>query len=120
MEVGVVRPMATLVTQTRRTLDPALVSQALVVWTGKGGRKPFAAGGDTRVVECFGARAADALLPELRRLHDEFLGFPAPGGCTKWQAADAAAEDFGARYASLSSPALEAMRWSYAHEVANE
>jgi len=114
------RAMTNAMTQTTRTLDPALVSKAVVVWTGKGGRKPFTAGGGTRVVERFGAQAADELLPELRRLHDEFLGFPAPHGLTKWQAADAAAADFGARYASLSSAALEALRWCYAHEVANE
>jgi hypothetical protein len=102
------------------TFDPERVSAAIVMWTGKGGRKPFSGGGDGRVVERFGPDATDALLPEVRRLLDEFLAIPADGGCTNWQAADAAAEQFRARYPSLSPPAVEALRWCYAHEVARD
>jgi hypothetical protein len=95
-----------------------VLSEAIVVWTGKGGRRPFSAGGDSRLMARFGPVATADLLPEVRRLHDEFLAFPARGGHTNWQAADSAAEEFRTRYPALSVPALEALRWCYAHEVA--
>ncbi|MDQ1683015.1 MAG: hypothetical protein QOH99_1556 [Frankiaceae bacterium] len=100
------------------SIDPGVLSEAIVVWTGKGGRRPFSAGGDSRLMARFGPVATIDLLPEVRRLHDEFLAFPARSGHTNWQAADAAAEEFRTRYPALSVPALEALRWCYAHEVA--
>ncbi|MCU1678848.1 MAG: hypothetical protein JWM93_3606 [Frankiales bacterium] len=100
------------------SLDPDLVSEAIVVWTGKGGQQPFAAGGELRLVERFGISVAADVLPTVRALRDEFSTIPRDHLHTQWQAADHAAEAFAPRHPELSIPAVEALRWCYAHDHA--
>lgn len=93
--------------------NPKVVSEAIVVWTGKGD-SPGPDPDEQRLVRRFGALGAADLLPLLQRLADEFDESDAyatvPGAA---EMGDAAAERFRKLHPELTDEAVEALAWCY-------
>jgi len=97
-------------------LTPALLSEAIVEWTGKalGLRQPDR---DTaRLTARYGRDDAQRVVRSLRILQAEFDTTERCPGETRWLAADRAAATFAANHPELSAAAVEALRWCYAFD----
>ena len=96
--------------------DAALVSQAIVVWTGWGSSS-WPSCDDGRLVERFGVDQALDLVPSVRRLTDEFYESDA-----KYVAADhaemgeIASRRFHDLHPEISDEAVRALAWCYTYD----
>ncbi|WP_375493437.1 hypothetical protein [uncultured Jatrophihabitans sp.] len=96
-------------------MDADLVSQALVVFTGKG-LSPFPVRNVDRFAGHFGALTAADLAAEVQRLHDEFYKVEPRADESLVVAADRATAVFVARHPELTSDAVDALRWCYTYD----
>lgn len=96
--------------------DAKLVSEAIVVWTGKG-ISTWPERDEQRLVDEYGSATAKILMPIVRRLHDEFYSTEA-----RFQSMDIleigeiAAADFRKRHPEISESAVEALAWCYMYD----
>lgn len=94
-------------------LDPALVSEAVVWWTGWG-RKPWPRRDDDSVLERFGADTALDLLPAVKNLESDFYASDARHRArTLVEMGHQAAADFRLRHPEVAEKAIEALAWCY-------
>lgn len=92
--------------------DPAVTSEAIVVWTGRG-RTAWPARDEALLVERFGEDAAN-LLPVVKRLAHEFYESDAKHVAVDLKAMGGqAAEEFRSRHPEISQEAVEALAWCY-------
>lgn len=100
----------------RSGADPALLSSAIVIWTGWG-ETPWPARDETRLVERYGAGAAATLLPRIRELEDEFYASDARFiAADLKQMADLAEARFRELHPELSEEAIRALSWCYTYD----
>jgi hypothetical protein len=93
--------------------DPALVSEAIVLWTGWG-RKRRPSRDEAALVEHFGEPLALDLLPVLRVLEDDFYASTAHSTApTLAEMGDQAAADFRWLHPEVSEDAVQALAWCY-------
>lgn len=93
--------------------SPELLTDALLVWTGKG---DFAwpHRSDERLVERFGAEVAVDLIPAVRQLEQDFYESDAAHTEPNLVAVgDAAAARFRERHPEIGEPGVEALAWCY-------
>jgi hypothetical protein len=104
------------VTDRPAELDPTLVSDALVVWTGKGS---FAwphrgAAGELRLADRFGRDRAAELVKRIHELTSEFYASDARHTVAELsEMGDLAAREFRRRHPELSDEAVDALAWCY-------
>lgn len=96
-------------------LTPALLSEAIIEWTGKSLALREPDRETVRLVALYG-RDAQRIVRSLRRLQAEFDETQRRPGETRWLAADRAAAAFSSRHPELSHVAVEALRWCYAFD----
>ena len=94
-------------------IDPALLSEAIVIWTGWGSTiEPWR--DEKRLVDRFGSEMAAELLPAIRRLDDEFYESDARDKVAGLkEMGDVAAQEFRQRHPEISDEAVEALAWCY-------
>ncbi|MHB1597265.1 MAG: hypothetical protein ACYCO9_23235 [Streptosporangiaceae bacterium] len=98
------------------SLDVALVSSAIVVWTGWG-KTSWPSRDENRLVEVFGSDMAAELLPRLRELEDEFYASDERFVVADLgEMGDAAAEQFRRVHPELSEDAIRAFAWCYTYD----
>jgi hypothetical protein len=97
-------------------LTPALLSRAIIEWTGKALALREPDRDTARLVERYGRDDAQRVVRALRTLQAEFDETERCPGETRWLAADRAAAVFAARHPELSAAAVEALRWCYAFD----
>ena len=96
--------------------DASLLSTAIVVWTGWG-KRPWPSRDQALLIDRFGASAAEILLPQIRRLEQEFYASDA-----RYFAADlvsmgeAAGAEFRRNHPEISEEAIEALAWCYTYD----
>jgi len=96
--------------------DAAVISDAVVVWTGWG-KAIRPARDESRLVERFGDELALDLAPILRRLEDEFYESDARFTVADLaQMGDAAAKRFSQLHPELTPDAIEALAWCYSYD----
>lgn len=94
-------------------VDAVLVSEAVVVWTGKG-EYSWPHRDDDRVLATYGEERALDLLPRIKALYDEFYESTARLTAPNLAATgDAAAAPFREQHPELSEAAVEALAWCY-------
>jgi hypothetical protein len=98
------------------SFDAALISDAIVVWTGRGTRA-WPDRREGRLVEAFGADAAAQLIAVVRSLAQEFsrsdAAFTVPDLA---EAGDVAAAQFRRVHPDLSEEAVQALAWCYTYD----
>jgi hypothetical protein len=94
-------------------LTSRLLSEAVVLWTGKALALSEPDRDDLRVLECYGDDGPE-ILQAIRSLRAEFDETVRTPGETRWLAADRAAAVFAGAHPELAPAAVEALRWSYA------
>ncbi|MDQ1727718.1 MAG: hypothetical protein QOK14_1763 [Frankiaceae bacterium] len=97
-------------------LTPALLSEAIVEWTGKAHELRQPDRDTARLVARYGRDDAQRVVRALRKLQAEFDETERCPDETRWLAADRAAATFAARHPELSTAAVEALRWCYAFD----
>jgi hypothetical protein len=96
--------------------NPALVAEAIVVWTGWG-RAAWPLRDESVLVDHFGAEAAAELMPLVRELEDDFYSSEA-----RHQAGDLremgkmATTQFRMKHPDLATEAVEALSWCYTYD----
>lgn len=96
--------------------DPALLSRAIVIWTGFGVRS-WPKRDTARLVATFGSEMTDRLLPLLRQLWDDFYASDARFVAPDLQSmGDRAAEQFRKAHPQLNDTAVEALAWCYTYD----
>ena len=94
------------------SLDPSILSVALVVWTGMG-VTASPSREEARVIERFGEAVALDLLPRLRQLQDDFYLSTAYNTASDLKAmGDAAAEEFRRMHPEIGDE-VDALAWCY-------
>lgn len=97
-------------------MDSALVSRAIVVWTGFG-ETHQPARSEQRLVEAFGRDLAAELLPDLSALEVDFYASDASNTVAGMAAmANRAADDFRKRHPDIDDVAVAALAWCYAFD----
>jgi hypothetical protein len=93
--------------------DSARLSTALIIWTGFG-QTPWPQRDEERLARQIGTEATIELLPQLRKLEDDFYTTSA------WKIAPdlpamghLASEDFRRQHPEISDEAVEALAWCY-------
>lgn len=98
------------------TLDPALVSQGLIVWTGWR-QTAWPARDEARLVERFGAETAADLFQRIRELEDDFYATDARFTVDDLaEMGDVAADHFRQAHPEVSDDAVRALAWCYTHD----
>jgi hypothetical protein len=93
--------------------DPAQLSTALIIWTGFG-QTPWPQRDEERLVRHIGADAAIELMPQLRKLEDDFYATSAWQTAPDLPAMDRqASEDFKRNHPEISDEAVNALAWCY-------
>lgn len=93
--------------------DPDLLSDAVVVWTGRG-VTAIPSRDEARLVERFGEAVALDLLPQLRRLEEDFYLSTAYNTAPDLMTmGDQAADDFRRMHPEIGDEAVEALVWCY-------
>lgn len=93
--------------------DPDLVSDAIVLWLGFR-IVPWPQRDESRVVERFGMDGANALLPLVRALEDEFYESDARHIAADVKAmGEQASAEFRVEHPELSDDAVAALAWAY-------
>jgi hypothetical protein len=93
--------------------DPKLLSDALVVWTGKD-VTAIPARDEALLVERFGETLAIELLPQLLHLQEDFYSSTAYNMAPDLKSiGDKAAEDFRRIHPEIGDDAVEALVWCY-------
>ena|SRR5215469_18108742 len=98
------------------SVDAALVSDAIVVWTGWGDTS-WPARDNARLVHRFGSQLAADLVPRIRQLEDDFYASDA-----RFTVADlaemgmVAASQFRQRHPETSEDAVQALAWCYTYD----
>jgi hypothetical protein len=101
---------------TRKAHADAVLSKAVVVWTGRGSCS-WPLRDDDRVIERFGTDRALDLLPAVRRLKDEFYESDASRTVANLvEMGDAAATRFRRLHPEVSEEAVQALAWCYAYD----
>jgi hypothetical protein len=96
-----------------QVVDNALLTEAVVVWTGRGERS-FPDRDDDRVIERFGPERGLDLVPEIHRLAHDFYESDARFTVRGLvQMGEKAAADFRARYPQIGEAAVQALMWCY-------
>jgi hypothetical protein len=94
-------------------LDPAELSAALICWTGWEDT-PWPQRDERRLTRQFGSEATADLLPQLRKLEDDFYAtdarFVAPDLETMGRIA---ADQFRRQHPEISDGAVQALAWCY-------
>jgi hypothetical protein len=95
-------------------IDPELISEAIVIWTGDG-RTAWPARDERLLVEHFGDAAVDLLprVKELARGFDESDAIHWIGDLS--EATDQAESEFRSNHPELSKEAVEALAWRYSY-----
>lgn len=98
------------------SLDPSLVSQGIVVWTGWGqASRPTR--DKARLVEQFGAETAADLMPRIRELEDDFYASDARFTVGDLKAmGNIAADQFRGAHPEVSEDAVQAFAWCYTYD----
>jgi hypothetical protein len=93
--------------------NSAQLSTALIIWTGFG-HTPWPQRDEDRLARHIGTDATIELLPQLRKLEDDFYA------TTAWQTAPdlqamghLASEDFRRNHPEISAEAVSALAWCY-------
>jgi hypothetical protein len=93
--------------------DPGQLSEALVVWTGKGATA-WPSRDEARLVERFGESGALELLPVLRQLANDFYLSTAHNTAPDLTTmSNAAAADFRRMHPEIGDEGVEALAWCY-------
>ena len=96
--------------------DSALVSEAVVVWTGLR-ETTWPARAEDRLVAYFGQKAALELLPIVRALEDDFYRSDARfTAATLEEMAGTASARFRALHPEISDEAVAALAWCYTYD----
>ncbi len=94
-------------------LNPALLSDAVVCWTGRD-RKPWPSRDDDAVVERFGQDIALDLLPAIKSLKGDFYASDARHRArTLAEMGEQAAADFRLLHPEIAEDAVQALTWCY-------
>ena len=94
-------------------IDPARLSEAIVVWTGWG-EASWPDPGEQRLVARFGESDALDLLPVVKAIEDEFFSSDARHhAADPAEMARQAIEDFRIKHPELSNEAMTALAWCY-------
>jgi hypothetical protein len=97
-------------------MDPALLSEAVVVWTGWGDA-PRPRREDDRLVDRYGEGLALTVIPAVHTLEREFFASTAKDTEPGLQAmGDAAADDFRKLHPEVSEDAVQALTWCYVYD----
>ena len=97
-------------------LDSSLLSNSIVVWTGWG-RLSWPSRDEARLVEEFGSELAASLLPEIRKLEDDFYESDARHAAVDLEEmGDLASERFRARHPDVTEDAIQALAWCYTYD----
>jgi hypothetical protein len=95
------------------SVDPSVLSEALIVWTGFGDTA-WPSRDERRLVERYGADSATALFPRLRELEDDFYASDARDHAKDLaEMGDLAKAEFRQRHPELTEEAAEALTWCY-------
>ena len=93
-----------------------LVSEAVVIWTGKG-NYAWPHREDGRLVERYGAEIAQRLVPIVHKLEDEFYESDLKDTVNGLkEMGDAAASRFAGLHPELTGEAVEALAWCYSFD----
>ncbi len=96
------------------TIDPSLLSKAIVIWTGLETDSPWPLCEEALLVERFGSEMAAELLPSIRKLEEEFYESDARDRASDLaEMGDLAANDFRKRHPEISEEAIQALAWRY-------
>jgi hypothetical protein len=94
-------------------LDAAELSAALIVWTGWG-QTPWPQRDEQRLTHQFGTDATADLLPQLRKLEDDFYATDARLVAPDLETmARIAADEFRRLHPEISDDAVQALTWCY-------
>lgn len=96
-------------------MDAVRLSEALVIYTGRG-RSAFPIRSLERISEHFGSVEAADLTAEVARLDEEFYRTEPSKDESLDAAADRAAATFAAHHPDLTSDAVDALRWCYTYD----
>jgi len=97
-------------------VDPVLLSEVVVVWTGWG-ETAWPARDEERVAHRFGGASAAELMPEVRKLVDNFYASDARFVVADLKAmGDAAAADFRRLHPDITYDAVAALAWCYSFD----
>lgn len=98
------------------TIDSALLSQAIVVWTGWGeARTPVRT--EARLANKYGSEAAADLLIQVRHLEDSFYASDARFTIADLkEMGDVAASQFREIHPEISDDAVRALAWCYTYD----
>ena len=95
---------------------PPLLSQAIVVWTGRG-RTAWPSRDERYVVEQFGEDVAVTLMPAIKELAADFyLSSARDTVADLSEMGDVAASEFRSRHPEISEEAVQALRWCYTYD----
>lgn len=94
------------------TIEPSVLSEAIVVWVGWGGPDPLPKTDDSRVVSRYGEAVSLEILPMIRQLHNDFYATDAIDRVADHgEMLDVAAVEFRARHPEISADAVDALKW---------
>lgn len=94
-------------------MDATELSEALVLWTGRG-QHAWPHRDEASVVDAFGEERALDLLSRIKTLEEEFYESDARVTASDLrEMGDRAAAEFRARHPELSEDAVEALAWCY-------
>jgi len=98
------------------SVDPEIVSRAIVVWTGWG-ELPWPNRDESRLVGRFSTELTAALMPRLRELEAEFYATDANHVVADLaEMGDRAAAQFRRSHPELSENAVRALKWCYTYD----
>jgi hypothetical protein len=93
--------------------DPAQLSTALIIWTGFG-QTPRPQRDEERLARHIGTHATIKLMPQLRKLEDDFYATSARQTAPDLPAMGRqASEDFRRHHPEISAEAVNALAWCY-------
>lgn len=96
-------------------MDGLLVSEAIVIYTGRG-LSPFPARSLERLPERFDPLVASDLAAEVTRLDEEFHSVEPKNGESLEESADRATAAFAEHHPELTTAAVDALRWCYTYD----
>ena len=97
-------------------VDSSLLSNSIVVWTGWG-RLSWPSRDEARLVEEFGSELAASLLPEIRKLEDDFYESDARHTAIDLrEMGERASGRFRTRHPEPAEEAIRALAWCYTYD----
>lgn len=94
-------------------MDASMLSTAVIIWTGWG-QVAWPSRDEARLVDRFGSEATADLLPQIRKLEEDFYSSDARFVVADLKAmGEAAADDFRQKHPEISEDAVQALAWCY-------